>query len=117
MKKKMIVTLFKFMHGIAIPLVIDKVAIGKPIIHDILKQLYLSICNNFGHLIAWPIGQKISWVTSVFMAKHRFPNCIGAIYEFYIYINSLPNIIVTADHHNRYKSFSIVLQGIMDNNC
>ena len=50
-EKKMIVTLFKFMHGVFIPLVVDKVALGKSTIHEILRQVCSAISNHFGHLI------------------------------------------------------------------
>ena len=45
------------------------------------------------------------------------PNCIGAIDGTHIYIAAPPNSIVAADHRNRNKSFSILLQGVVDMKC
>jgi hypothetical protein len=41
-EKKVVVTLFKLMHGVPIPLVVDKAALGKSTVHDILRQ----VCTN-----------------------------------------------------------------------
>ena len=42
------------------------------------------------------------------------PNCTGAIDGTHVYIQAPPNNIVAADHRNRNKSFSILLQAIVD---
>ena len=65
-EKKVVVTLFKLMHGVSIPLVADKAALGKSTVHGILRQVCLAISQNFGHLIAWPIGQRLARVTTAF---------------------------------------------------
>ena len=52
-----------------------------------------------------------------FQSKQSFPNCIGAIDGSHIYVAAPSNTIVAADHRNRYKSFSILLQGVVDNKC
>ena len=116
-EKKVVVTLFKLMHGVSIPLVADKAAIGKSTVHQILRQVCSAISINFGHLIAWPVGRRLARVTSEFQAKQGFPNCIGAIDGSHVYIQAPPNSIVAADHRNRYKSFSILLQGVVDAKC
>ena len=116
-EKKVVVTLFKLMHGVSIPLVADKAAIGKSTVHQILRQVCSAISNNFGHLIAWPAGRRLARVTSAFQSKQWFPNCIGAIDGSHVYIQAPPNSIVAADHRNRNKSFSILLQGVVDSKC
>ena len=116
-EKKVVVTLFKLMHGVSIPLVADKAAIGKSTVHQILRQVCSAISINFGHLIAWPVGRRLARVTTAFQAKQWFPNCIGAIDGSHVYIQAPPNSIVAADHRNRYKSFSILLQGVVDAKC
>ena len=50
-EKKVVVTLFKLMHGASIPLVADKAALGKSTVGEILRQVCRAICSNFGHLI------------------------------------------------------------------
>lgn len=42
-EKKVVVTLFKLMHGVSIPLVADKAAIGKSTVHEILCQVCSAI--------------------------------------------------------------------------
>lgn len=42
-EKKVVVTLFKLMHGVSIPLVADKAAIGKSTVHEILRQVCSAI--------------------------------------------------------------------------
>ena len=116
-EKKVVVTLFKLMHGVSIPLVADKAALGKSTVHGILRQVCTAISNNFGHLIAWPAGRRLARVTTAFQAKQWLPNCIGAIDGTHIYISAPPNSIAAADHRNRYKSFSILLQGVVDSRC
>ena len=116
-EKKVVVTLFKFMHGVSIPLVADKAALGKSIVGDILRQVCLAISNNFRHLIAWPIGRRLMRIAAGFQSKQWLPNCIGVIDGSHIYIASPSNTIVAADHRNRYKSFSILLQGVVDSKC
>ena len=116
-EKKVVVTLYKLMHGVAIPLVADKAAIGKSTVHQILRQVCSAISINFGHLIAWPVGRRLARVTSAFQSKQWFPNCIGAIDGSHVYIQAPPNSIVAADHRNRYKSFSILLQAVVDSKC
>ena len=116
-EKKIVVTLFKLMHGVSIPLVADKAALGKSTVHGILRQVCVAISNNFGHLIAWPVGRRLARVTTAFQAKQRMPNCIGAIDGTHVYISAPPNSIVAADHRNRNKSFSILLQGVVDTKC
>jgi hypothetical protein len=44
-------------------------------------------------------------------------NCIDAVDGSYIYISSPTNTTVAADHRNRNKFFSILLQGVMDSKC
>lgn len=117
LKKKVVVTLFKLMHGVSIPLVADKAALGKSTVHGILRQVCVAISHNFGHLIAWPVGRRLSKVTAAFQAKQWMPNCIGAIDGTHIYISAPPNSIVAVDHRNRNKSFSILLQGVVDTKC
>ena len=116
-EKKVVVTLFKLMHGVSIPLVADKAALGKSTVGEILRQVCFAISNHFGHLIAWPVGRRLARVTAAFQSKQQFPNCIGAIDGSHIYIASPSNTIVAADHRNRYKSFSILLQGVVDSKC
>ena len=116
-EKKVVVTLFKLMHGVSIPLVANKAAIGKSMVHQILRQVCSAISTNFAHHIAWPAGRRLARVTSAFQTKQWFPNCIGAIDGSHVYIQAPPNSIVAADHRNRYKSFSILLQGVVDTKC
>ena len=116
-EKKVVVTLFKLMHGASIPLVADKAALGKSTVGEILRQICTTICANFGHLIAWPVGRRLPQIAAVFESKQWFPNCIGAIDGSHIYIACPSNTIVAADHRNRYKSFSILLQGVVDSKC
>ena len=113
-EKKVVVTIFKLMHGVSIPLVADKAAIGKSTVHQILRQVCSAISINFSHHIAWPAGRRLARVTSSFQTMQWFPNCIGAIDGSHVYIQAPPNSIVAADHRNRYKSFSILLQGVVD---
>lgn len=56
-EKKVVVTLFKLMHGASIPLVADKAALGKSTVHEILRQVCTAISNQFGRLIAWPVAR------------------------------------------------------------
>ena len=116
-EKKVVVTLFKLMHGVSIPLVADKAALGKSTVGEILRQVCSAICNNFGHLIAWPTGRRLERTAAAFASKQWLPNCIGAIDGSHIYISSPSNTIVAADHRNRNKSFSILLQGVVDSKC
>lgn len=116
-EKKVVVTLFKLMHGVSIPLVADKAALGKSTVGEILRQVCTAISQNFGHLIAWPVGRRLVRVASAFQAKQSLPNCIGAIDRSHIYIASPSNTIVAADHRNRFKSFYILLQGVVDSKC
>ena len=105
------------MHGVSIPLVADKAALGKLTVGEILRQVCGAICINFGHLIAWPVGRRLSRITEAFQSKQWLPNCIGAIDGSHIYIAAPSNTIVAADHRNQYKSFSILLQGVVDSKC
>ena len=116
-EKKVVVTLFKLMHGVSIPLVADKAALGKSTVSEILRQVCGAISTHFGHLIAWPVGRRLSRIAEGFQSKQWFPNCIGAIDGSHIYIASPSNTIVAADHRNRNKSFSILLQGVVDSKC
>jgi hypothetical protein len=116
-EKKVVVTLFKLMHGASIPLVANKAALGKSTVGEILRQVCTAISVNFGHLIAWPVGRRLSRIAASFQAKQGLPNCIGAIDGSHVYIASPSNTIVAADHRNCNKSFSILLQGVVDNNC
>ena len=116
-KKKMVVALFKLMHGASIPLVVDKAAIRKSTVHGILRQVCSAISTNFRHLIAWPVGRRLARITTAFQSKQCMPNCIGAIDGSHIYIAAPPNSIVAADHRNRNKMFSILLQGVVDTKC
>jgi hypothetical protein len=109
--------MLKLMHGVSITLVADKAALGKSTVHGILRQVCSAISQNFGHLIAWPTGRRLARVTAEFQSKQWMPNCIGAIDGTHIYIAALPNSIVAADHRNRNKSFSILLQGVVDTKC
>ena len=116
-EKKVVVTLFKLMHGASIPLVADKAARGKSTVGEILRQVCTAICSNFEHLIAWPVGRRLPRIAAGFESKQWFSNCIGAIDGSHIYISCPSNTIVAADHRNRYKSFSILLQGVVDSKC
>ena len=116
-EKKVVVTLFKLMHGVSIPLVADKAALGKSTVSEILRQVCTAISINFGHLIAWPVGRRLTRITAAFQAKQGLPNCMGAIDGSHVYIASPSNTIVAADHRNRNKSFSILLQGVVDSKC
>ena len=116
-EKKVVVTLFKLMHGVPIPLVADKAALGKSTVSEILRQVCSAISVNFGHLVAWPVGRRLVRIASAFQTKQAMPNCIGAIDGSHIYIASPSNTIVAADHRNRNKSFSILLQGVVDSKC
>jgi hypothetical protein len=116
-EKKVVVTLYKLMHGVCIPLVADKAAFGKSTVGQILRQVCTAISVHFGHLVAWPVGRRLSRVAAAFQAKQSMPNCIGVIDGSHIYISSHTNTIVAADHHNRNKSFSILLQGVVDSKC
>ena len=116
-EKKVVVTLFKLMHGVSIPLVADKAALGKSTVGDILRQVCGAISKNFGHLIAWPTGRRLTRIATGFQSKQWLPNCIGAIDGSHIYIAAPSNTIVAADHRNRNKSFSILLQGVVDSKC
>ena len=116
-EKKVVVTLFKLMHGVSIPLVADKAALGKSTVHDILRLVCSAISANFGHLIAWPHGRRLARVTTDFQAKQLMPNCIGAIDGSHVFIAAPPNSVVAADHRNRYKTFSILLQAVVDTKC
>jgi hypothetical protein len=44
-------------------------------------------------------------------------NCIGAVDGTHVFIAAPPNSIAAADHRNRYKSFSILLHGVVDSKC
>ena len=44
-EKKVVVTLFKLMHGVSIPFVADKAALGKSTVHDILRLVCMTISN------------------------------------------------------------------------
>ena len=116
-EKKVVVTLFKLMHGVCIPLVADKAALGKSTVHEILRQVCSAISTHFGHLIAWPVGRRLVRTAAGFQSKQRFPNCIGAIDGSHIYVSAPSSTIVAADHRNRNKSFSILLQGVVDSKC
>ena len=116
-EKKVVVTLFKLMHGVSIPLVADKAALGKSTVGEILRQVCSAISVNFGHMVSWPTGRRLARITAAFQSKQWLPNCIGAIDGSHIYIASPSNTIVAADHRNRYKSFSILLQGVVDSKC
>ena len=116
-EKKVVVTLFKLMLGVPIPLVADKAALEKSTVSDILRQVCGAISVNFGHLVAWPVGRRLVRIAAAFQGKQWFPNCIGAIDGSHIYIVAPSNTIVAADHRNRNKSFSMLLQGVVDNKC
>ena len=116
-EKKVVVTLFKLMHGVSIPLVADKAALGKSTVHEILRQVCSAISKHFGHLLAWPVGRRLTRTAEGFQAKQWFPNCIGAIDGSHIYVAAPTNTIVASDHRNRNKSFSILLQGVVDSKC
>ena len=116
-EKKVVITLFKLMHGISIPLVADKAALSKSTVHEILRQICSAISTQFGHLIAWPSDRRLMRTTEGFQSKQRFPNSIGAIDGLHIYVAAPTNTIVATDHRNRYNFFSILLQGIVDSKC
>ena len=116
-EKKVVVTLFKLMHGVCIPLVADKAAIGKSTVHEILRQVCSAISIHFGHLVAWPTGRRLMRVATAFQSKQGLPNCIGAIDGSHIYISAPSNTIVATDHRNHNKSFSILLQAVVDSKC
>ena len=116
-EKKVVVALYKLMHGASIPLVADKAALGKSTVHGILRQVCSAISLQFGHLIAWPVGRRLARVTTAFQAKQGMPNCIGAIDGTHVYIAAPSNSIVASDHRNRNKSFSILLQAVVDSRC
>ena len=116
-EKKVVVTLFKLMHGVAIPLVADKAALGKSTVSEILRQVCSAVSIHFGHLVAWPVGRRLVRIVTAFQSKQGFHNCIGAIDGSHIYIASPSNTIVAADHRNRNKSFSILLQAVVDSKC
>ena len=116
-EKKIVVTLFKLVHGVPIPLVADKAALSKSTVSEILRQVCGAISANFGHLVAWPVGRRLVRIAEGFQSKQWLPNCIGAIDGSHIYISSPANTIVDADHRNRNKSFSILLQGVVDSKC
>ena len=59
-EKKLVVTLYKLMHGVAIPLVADKAALGKSTVSEILRQVCSAVSTNFRHLIAWPVGRRFT---------------------------------------------------------
>ena len=77
----------------------------------------LAISVHFGHLISWPVGQRLQRIAAAFQSKQLFPNSIGAMDGSHIYISSPSSTIVATDHRNRYKSFSILLQGVVDSKC
>lgn len=56
-------------------------------------------------------------VAAAFQSKQGLPNCIGVIDGLHIYIASPSSTIVAAEHRNRNKSFSILLQGVVDSKC
>lgn len=116
-EKKVVVTLFKLMHGVSIPLVADKAALGKSTFHEILRQVCSAISIHFGHQLAWPTGRRLMRIATAFQSKQGLPNCIGAIDGSHIYISAPSNTIVAADHRNRNKSFSILLQAVVDSKC
>ena len=68
-EKKVVVTLFKLMHGVSIPLVADKAALGKSTVYGILRQVCSAKSSHFGHLIAWPVGRRLARVTAAFQSK------------------------------------------------
>ena len=84
---------------------------------QILRQVCGAISANFGHLVAWPVGRRLVRIAAAFQSKQWLPNCIGAIDGSHIYISTPSNTIVAADHRNRNKSFSILLQGVVDSKC
>jgi len=116
-EKKVVVTLFKLMHGASIPLVADKAAFGKSTVGEILRQVCPAISQHFGHLVAWPTGHRLARIAAGFESKQWLPNCIGAIDGSHIYIAAPAKPIVAADYRNRMKSFSILLQGVVDSKC
>ena len=65
-EKNVVVTLFKLMHGVSIPLVADKAALGKSTVSEILRQVCTAISVNFGHLIAWPVGRRLARISTAF---------------------------------------------------
>ena len=68
-KKKVVVTHVKLMHGVSIPLVVDKTALNKSIVHEIVRQVCSVINNNFGHFIVWLIGRWLARITFAFHIK------------------------------------------------
>jgi hypothetical protein len=94
----MVVTLFKLMHGFAIPLVAAKVALGKTTVSEILRHVCSAVSIHFGQLVAWPVERKLVRVATAFQSKQGLPNCIGAIDGSHIYIASPSNTIVAAYH-------------------
>ena len=117
LKRRWLLPFFKLMHGVSIPLVADRAALGKSTVGDILRQVCGAISHNFGHLIAWPVSRRLTRIATGFQTKQWLPNCIGAIDGSHIYIASPSNTIVAADHRNRNKSFLILLQGVVDSKC
>ena len=111
------VTLFKLMHGVPIPLVADRAALGKSTVHEILRHVCTAISSHFGHLIAWSVRRRLVRIADDFQAKQGFPKCIGVIDGSHIYVAAPTNTIVAADHRNQNKSFSILLQGVVDSKC
>ena len=111
------VKLFKLMHGVSIPLVADKAALSKSTMHEILQHVCPAISTHFGHLIAWPVGRRLMRTVAGFQSKQWFPNCIGTIDGSHVYVAVPSNTIVAADHRHRYKSFSILLQRVVDSKC
>lgn len=109
----MVLTLYKLIHDPTIPLVMDKMEVGRSKVHDILHLVCMVICNHLGHLVVWYVGRGLARITREFQAKNWFPNCIGVIDGSHIYINAPPNTIVATDHQNN-KSFFILLQEVVD---
>ena len=72
-EKKLVVTLFKLMHSVCIPLVADKAALGKSTVHEILRQVCTAISTHLGHLIAWPWGGGWCAQRQVSKASNPFP--------------------------------------------
>jgi hypothetical protein len=95
-EKKVVVTLFKLMHGVSIPLVTDKAALGKSTVHEILRQVCSAISKHFAHLLAWPVGRRLVRIAEGFQAKQWFPNCIDAIDGSHIYVSAPTDTIAAA---------------------
>ena len=55
-EKKVVVILFKLMHGVSIPLVADKAALEKSTVSDILRQVCSAISSHF-----WASDIMASW--------------------------------------------------------